>query len=199
MLARILSRKLLTLIFVGSFFTLSGCATIPDAIKGTSPTPVVQLSMVQNMPSQFIGAEARFGGTVVGVTNERDRTVLEIATVPLDSSGRPILNEPSRGRILAAVNNFLDPIDFQDQLVTVVGPITGLQEGKIGSVPYRFVAINVIGFKRWQVVQQIMMPLQPIPPWGWYGDPWGTGRHPNDPFWRHPHRGPVRIQPLVTE
>ncbi|WP_252403062.1 Slp family lipoprotein, partial [Escherichia coli] len=50
---------------------------------------------------------------------------------PLDSGARPILGEPSRGRIYADVSGFLDPVDFRGQLVTVVGPITGTVEGKI--------------------------------------------------------------------
>jgi outer membrane lipoprotein len=30
------------------------------------------------------------------------------------------------------VNGFLDPVDFRGQLVTVVGPITGVVDGKVG-------------------------------------------------------------------
>ncbi|MDI8954466.1 Slp family lipoprotein, partial [Salmonella enterica subsp. enterica serovar Anatum] len=43
------------------------------------------------------------------------------------------LYEASRGRIFADVNGFLDPVDFRGQLVTVVGPITGTVDGKIGN------------------------------------------------------------------
>lgn len=57
---------------------LTGCVTVPDAIKGTSPSPVTQLSSVQNAPNLFTGAEARFGGTVVNVANEQGRTVLRL-------------------------------------------------------------------------------------------------------------------------
>ncbi|WP_024487105.1 Slp family lipoprotein, partial [Serratia fonticola] len=82
MLTRTVSKKLLTLAIASSVLALSGCVTIPDAIQGTSPTPVDRLSVVQNAPKQFTGAEARFGGTVVAVANERGRTILEIAAVP---------------------------------------------------------------------------------------------------------------------
>ena len=149
---------------------------------------MTQLSSVQNAPNLFTGAEARFGGTVVNVANEQGRTVLEIAAVPLDSGARPILGEPSRGRLLATVNGFLEPVDFKGQLVTVVGPITGLKEGRIGMTPYRFVTMNVTGFKRWHLVQQVVMPPAPMGPgagavargarlgagYGWYNLP-GTG------------------------
>jgi outer membrane lipoprotein len=113
----------------------------------------------------FVGAEARFGGTVVNVANEQGRTLLEIAAVPLDSGARPILGEPSRGRLIASVNGFLEPVDFKGQLVTVVGPITGVKDGKIGMTPYKFVTMNATGYKRWHLSQQVMMPPAPMGPW----------------------------------
>jgi outer membrane lipoprotein len=63
------------------------------------------------------------------------------------------------------VNGFLDPVDFRGQLVTVVGPITGVVDGKVGSTPYKFMLMNATGYKRWNVVQQVVMPPQPIDPW----------------------------------
>jgi outer membrane lipoprotein len=36
---------------------------------------------------------------------------------------------------MAEVNGFLDPVDFQNQLVTVVGPITGTYDGQVGALP----------------------------------------------------------------
>ncbi|KEY57969.1 Slp family lipoprotein [Serratia sp. DD3] len=192
MLTPILNKKGVMLVISSSLLLLSGCVTIPDAIKGNSPTPVERLIAVQNAPKQFTGAEARFGGTVVGVANEPGRTVLEIATVPLDAGARPVLGEPSQGRVLAAINGFLDPVDFKGQLVTVVGPITGVLEGKIGMTPYRFVTMNASGFKRWHVTQQIVMPPQPMDPWGWHHRPWGPGNG-----WYSP--GPAQVQTVVIE
>lgn len=74
---------------------LSGCVSVPDAIKGTSPTPQQDLVRVMNAPQLYVGQEARFGGKVVNVQNQQGKTRLEIATVPLDSGARPVLGEPS--------------------------------------------------------------------------------------------------------
>src|SRR5690606_33907829 len=120
---------------------LSGCVTVPDAIKGTSPTPQQDLARVMNAPQLYVGQEARFGGKVIDVKNEQGKTRLEIAAVPLDSAARPVLGEPSRGRIYADVSGFLDPVDFRGQLVTVVGPITGTAEGKVGDTPYKYMVM----------------------------------------------------------
>ncbi len=173
---------------------LSGCVTIPDAIKGSSEMPQQDLAAVMDAPRLYIGQEARFGGKVVDILNQQGKTRLEIATVPLDSGARPVLGEPSRGRIYADVNGFLDPVDFRGQLVTVVGPITGAVDGKVGETAYKFMTMDVTGYKRWHLTQQVMMPPQPIDPWfgpnSWrYGyGPWG---------WYNP--GPAQVQTIVTE
>lgn len=174
---------------------LSGCVTVPDAIKGSSPTPQEDLVRVMNAPQLYVGQEARFGGKVVDIQNQQGKTRLEIATVPLDSGARPILGEPSRGRIYASVNGFLDPVDFRGQLVTVVGPITGGVAGKVGNTPYTFLTMEATGYKRWRIAQQVVMPPQPIDPWfyGGRGWPYGYGG------WGWYNPGPAQVQTIVTE
>ncbi|WP_413738711.1 Slp family lipoprotein [Sodalis sp. RH21] len=158
---------------------LSGCATVPDAVRGTSPTPQEDLVRVLNAPSLYVGQEARFGGKVVKVTNLSGRTRLEIASVALDESARPRLRQVSSGRVVAYVNGFLEPADFNQQWVTVVGPITGTEKGAIGQANYTFVVIRADGYKRWQLTQQVVAPMgPPMSPWGWggrYGRGWGPG------------------------
>ncbi|MEL7628380.1 Slp family lipoprotein [Pectobacterium aroidearum] len=178
---------------------LSGCVTIPDAIKGTSPTPQDDLVRVMNAPQIYVGQESRFGGRVVSIRNEANKTRLEIASMPLDSGAKPLLDMPSEGRFIAYVNRFLEPVDFKDQLVTVVGPIIGTEQGAIGDKPYRYVVIDAQGYKRWNVVQRLMMPPggYGYGPWGWragYSYGWGPGWG-FDGGWP----GPARIENIVTE
>lgn len=175
---------------------LTGCVTVPDAIKGTSPTPQQDLARVLNAPALYIGQEARFGGKVLTVDNQTGMTRLEIATVPLDDGARPELGEPSQGRIYADIKGFLDPVDFRGQLVTVVGPIGSTIKGKIGRSDYTFVVVNVTGWKRWRLVQQVIMPPQPIDPWMWgRSHGWGYGYGP----WGWYDPMPARVQTIVTE
>ncbi len=61
--------------------------------------------------------------------------------------------------------------------MTVVGPIAGVVDGKVGSTPYKFMLMNATGYKRWNVVQQVVMPPQPI-------DPWMLGPRPGLRLWR---------------
>ncbi|MDE8755788.1 Slp family lipoprotein [Pectobacterium polaris] len=182
---------------VATALLLSGCVTVPDAIKGTSPTPQDDLVRVMNAPQIYVGQESRFGGRVVSIRNEANKTRLEIASMPLDSGAKPLLDMPSEGRFIAYVSRFLEPVDFKDQLVTVVGPIVGTEQGAIGDKPYRYVVIDAQGYKRWNVVQRLMVPPGGYGPWGWragYGYGWGPGWG-FDGGWP----GPARIENVVTE
>ena len=175
---------------------LSGCASVPDAIKGTTPTPQQDLVRVMNAPQLYVGQEARFGGKVVSVQNQQGKTRLEIATVQLDDAARPELGEASRGRIFADVNGFIDPVDFRGQLVTVVGPIVGVVDGKVGNTQYKFMLMNATGYKRWNVVQQVVMPPQPMmDPWMFGPRPWGYGYG----GWGWYNPGPAEVRNVVTE
>lgn len=174
---------------------LSGCVSVPDAIKGTSPTPQDDLVRVMNAPNLYIGQEARFGGKVVKIENQQGKTRLEIATVPLDDGARPILGATSVGRIMADVNGFLDPVDFQNQLVTVVGPITGIYDGQVGGAAYKFAVIRADGYKRWHITKQVVLPPQPMDPWMMGPHPWHRGYG----GWGWYNPGPAYEQSVVTE
>lgn len=196
-------RKVVHGLLAGLVITaLSGCVSVPESIRGTSPTPQQDLVRVMAAPQLYVGQESRFGGKVVSVSNEQGKTRLEIATVPLDSAARPALGVPSRGRIYADVDGFLDPVDFRNQLVTVVGPITGTVDGKIGNTPYVYMVMQATGYKRWRIVQQVMTPPGYMDPfwgmgpyrrhhgWGGYGGYGGYG-------WYNP--GPAQVESIVTE
>jgi len=180
---------------------LSGCVSIPDSVKGNSAVPQQDLLRVMNAPQLFVGQEARFGGKVVNVTNLTGRTRLEIATQRLDDGARPILGSASVGRIFADVNGFIDPVDVNNQMVTVVGQITGTEKGEIGKASYNFVVVNVSGYQRWHMTQQVIVPPQPIDPWIWYGPPrgrhggyWGPG-----PWGGFYNPAPAQVQTILTE
>ncbi|MBA2816875.1 Slp family lipoprotein [Candidatus Pantoea persica] len=178
---------------------LGGCVSVPDAIKGGSAPPQQDLVRVMNEPSLYVGQEARFGGKVVKVTNLNGKTRLEIATQPLDDSARPRLGADSVGRIYADINNFVDPVDVNNQYVTVLGPIKGSEKGTIGAASYDFVVVDVRGYQRWHIMQQVMTPPQPIAPWIWYGP---TRRHPGywepNPDWGM-NSGPAQVETILTE
>lgn len=200
-ISKAFNRKTYVALTVGlSVLLLSGCVTVPDAIRGTTATPQMDLVAVQSAPQIYVHQEARFGGRVISVTNDKNTTRLEIATQPLDSAARPLLAYPSVGRLYAYYNGFLDPVNYKNQLVTVVGPITGSENGMIGQASYRFVTVNINSLKRWREVKEVVSPPQPIGPWGWGGpyDPrWGRGFGPTWGGWYD--NTPARVETFVTE
>jgi len=181
---------------------LAGCATVPDSVRGTSPTPQQDLVRVLNAPQLYVGQESRFGGKVVKVTNQTGSTRLEIAAMRLDDTARPVLGSPSVGRIYADINGFVDPVDFNNQMVTVVGTIKGTEKGEIGKASYQFVTVAVTGYQRWHLTQQVVSPQPPMDPWIWYGPP--RGRHRGG-YWGPPpgmmfyNPGPAEVQTILTE
>ncbi|MBC8953126.1 Slp family lipoprotein [Xenorhabdus sp. PB62.4] len=173
---------------------LAGCVSVPDAIKGMTKTPVENLLSVKNAPELYIGHEGRFGGKVLSVLNEKDQTRLEISAMPLADNAAPRLAEASLGRVYAYVNAFLEPSDFKDRYVTVVGLITGLEKGKVGNSPYNYLVMNVTGMKRWHESQRMIFPSSVIAdPWGYYGSPFG-------PAWGvYSPSQPVSVEKILTE
>ncbi|WP_029686799.1 Slp family lipoprotein [Tatumella saanichensis] len=163
---------------------LSGCVTVPQSIRSVSPMPQQNLTRVMTNPQLFIGQESRFGGRVMNVTNNNGLTRIELAVQPLDDSARPILGAATQGRIYADVHGFVDPVNLNNQFLTVLGNISGTAEGKIGNARYQFLVIDVTGYQRWHLVQQVVTDPMPGGPWGgpwmFYGPP-GPGRFRHGP------------------
>lgn len=163
-------------LFLSGALFLAGCVSIPESIKGTSATPVTNMNVVLTAPELYQGQEGRFGGRVIDVKNLPTSTRLEIAVMPLSKyDAAPELQQPSVGRLYANVMHFLDPSDYKNHYVTVVGTIKGVENGKVGEATYPFLELDVTGMKRWTLSQQVIMPA-PVMSWGYgyYGD---------SPFW----------------
>lgn len=192
-------RKWLGAMLLGAPLLLTGCVTVPDAIKGSSQNIEQNFTRVHAAPQSFKGWEARFGGTVVNVVNQKEGTLLEIAVMQLDEGAKPILGTPSMGRLIARSPLFLDPVDFKGRLVTVVGKLTGSVDGKIGQTPYTYVTIDIGGYQRWRISQQVVLPPQPWgfgPGPGWRGHGWGPYWGPG---WGWYNPGPAQVQTIVTQ
>lgn len=196
-------RSALKGVLIAGALALSGCVSIPTSIQGTVQNPADNLASIQNAPEMYLGQEARFGGKVISVFNEPTRTRLEISVMALNKyDAAPELNSASIGRIYAYLNGFLEPNDFNNRFVTVVGKITGEYAGKVGQVPYKYVTLNATGYQRWNIAQSVILP--PSGPWGYgyYGDPyyhnnpWGWGY--GYPGGYYPG-GPAPVQTYLTE
>lgn len=178
------NKKRMTLtILVSCIFCLGGCSSIPKSIDGNN-SPILQKNFVSvhNSPNLYEGQYVRFRGTVVNVINKDNETLLELAVLPLDTSAKPEINKQYEGRVIAKINKFLDPLNFRNHLVTILGTLTGSEKGTIGKTPYDFVTMNIEGYQIWHITESI----QPIVQWDyglgpyWQSNMWNNGF---GPYW----------------
>ncbi|MGU0161874.1 Slp family lipoprotein [Escherichia coli] len=121
-------------ILAGTFaLMLSGCVTVPDAIKGAVHA-ATRFSSGDECAAAVRWSGARFGGKVVAVQNQQGKTRLELPPYRWKRSQTDAGRTFSRSH-LCRCKWLPHPVDFRGQLVTVVGPITGAVDGKIGNTP----------------------------------------------------------------
>ncbi len=141
---------------------LAGCATTPESLRGEFAD-----IDAADASTEDIGASVRWGGRLLDVLPERERTCFEILALPLDANARPIVGGGASHRFLACRDGFLDPAAFpRDRLITVTGELAEFSERPIGDYDYRYP----------------VLAADPIYLWAALPDP--IYRY-HDPYWRH--------------
>lgn len=155
----------------GLLLVLSGCATIPAPLQGDYAA-----SQPENPPAA--AEKVRWGGQIIRVDNDAQRSCFEVLARPLDSRARPLQRDSSEGRFLACRAGFYDPVVFEaGRDITVAGTVEGSELRKVGEYEYRYprVAADVIYLWSEQSYAR---------------DPWVYGW---DPFWYRPFGPPVIV------
>ncbi|HSE05720.1 MAG TPA: Slp family lipoprotein [Methylomirabilota bacterium] len=161
----------------------AGCATaFPDEVMRTVNTAITA-DELRAMPEAHKGARVIVGGEILATQPREGLTEIELLTRRLRGDDSPARTDSSPGRVLLRAKDFLDPAVYaQGRRITVVGEVAGVEERKIGDVPYRY---PVIGLERIRLWAQDVVVV-PAYPYSWpyyYGPYW-------DPFWPHRyHRG----------
>lgn len=133
-----------TMLRLGAFvLLLGGCASTSEPVA-TGPTPS-QVSARGDAQG-----EVHWGGQIVSVKNLRDRTLIEILALPLESSGRPRLDGRPQGRFIADRAGFLEPHEYApNRYVEVQGRLGGFTEGTVGDAPYRYPVVQADRLVLW--------------------------------------------------
>lgn len=190
--------RCLMLLLPAFILLIGGCSSIPrDIAIGPDSSPPVH--QVQDNPVEWLGAQVRWGGSIVRTDNADNRTRIELVSRPLLSNARPSsASDRTDGRFMVEISGFLDPEIYETgRLLTVVGTLQALEKGKVGEQDYSFPVVEVRSHYLWE-------KLPPYPytyPYG-YNDPWGPwhrdyrGRYVYPHWWAYPdwpHRHPPHL------
>lgn len=135
---------------------LVGCATTDPHHNEVIPTgsgqrsDTLSVATVRKLPAAYSQSEILWGGTIEKIEHRGDVTWVEVVERPLDNYGHPDLSEPSGGRFIAVVPEFLDPVDFRMGMPFAVdGLIEGIHIRSIGEIPYDFPKVLVSDYQLW--------------------------------------------------
>lgn len=158
---------------------LGACATIPTPLQGQFAA-ITPDAAARAAPT---ATDVRWGGKIIKVEPKADSTCFEILGRPLDSSARPSTRGASDGRFIACRDGFYDPEVFEPgKDVTVVGRLTGNQQGKVGEFEYTYPHVAATAIYLWPDRPTVIDMRSPYGPWYspdpfWWGYPgwWGWG------------------------
>ncbi len=134
---------------------LGGCASVAvsPAEQALRVSPAVV--DVQKDLAAFKGQRVRWGGSIIGVTNLKDETHIELLTRLISTSGKVAANAAAQGRILVRVNGFLDPVEYPvGRALTVVGEVVDVVTQPVGEYPYPHVLVEMESLHLWQDVSR---------------------------------------------
>lgn len=131
-------------------FMLVGCSTT-EVAQISGPTPQ---DLSRNPDQSLKGQETTWGGEIVSLRNEADRTIVEILAYPLSSSGEPLSDRNSLGRFLADRPGFLEPKEYTaGKRITVTGRLLGYKDGKVGETAYTYPVLEARDISLYQETQ----------------------------------------------
>lgn len=151
---------------LGSATVLAACVSQPQPLQGV----FAQISPQDAVASDRTGAVVRWGGRVVEVEPQSNRTCFQMISTRLGGTGRPMASsDDTGGRFIACRTGFYDPALFQpNREVTFTGRISGYESRKIGEYDYRFPLVDADVVYLWPIRERVDVVQYPAP-WPWWG------------------------------
>ena len=144
---------------------LAACATQPVPLQGQ----YAPITPHEASARDSTGAPVRWGGRIVAVEPQQDRTCFEMISTRLDASGRPRwASDEVGGRFIACRTGFYDPALFQpNREVTFTGRIEGYEDRKVEEYVYKFPRVAADVVYLWPQRERVDVVVRPMPRWGW--------------------------------
>ncbi len=145
---------------------LAACASQPQPLQGA----FAEISPRDAVTTDSTGALVRWGGRVVDVEPQPNRTCFEMISTRLSVTGRPYwATDDVGGRFIACRTGFYDPALFEkNREVTFTGRVAGYENRRIGGYDYRFPRVEADVVYLWPVRERVDVVTRPAP-WPWWG------------------------------
>ncbi|MFA5531806.1 MAG: Slp family lipoprotein [Thiohalomonadaceae bacterium] len=122
---------------------LVGCAGTGPEFKTEGVATGLTPREASTRAADIAGTRVLWGGVIVNSTNLENATQLEVLGYPLDDSQEPQTDAGPAGRFLVIEPGYLETADYaQGRRITVVGPVTGTRQGKIGESAYTYPVVD---------------------------------------------------------
>lgn len=180
----IMKKNLILFAGLALFGLFAGCSHVISKETLNEIDKQITFAELRKDSSLYRGKIVLLGGVIVKALNEKDGTILEIYQTRLDSGGKPMDLDRSKGRFLALYRGFLDNEIYRNgRRVTIAGIVEGERNMKLGKIDYSYPYLTVKEIHLWKDVSDNYYP--------YHWDPWGPYWY--DPYWdRYPYRSRPR-------
>ena len=130
---------------------VGACAT-PEALRGDYPevTPRDAGAGAASETAAQSPGRVRWGGMILSLKNEQDRTCFEVLGKALNRNARPTLGDSNVGRFLACTDQYKDPAEFEPgRDITIVGSVDGAETRNVGDYAYRYPKVEAETLYLW--------------------------------------------------
>lgn len=137
---------------------LAACASQPPLNTVGVDRALQVRDAVPRLPAAM-GRRVLWGGTIVRSENLPQYTELEVLGYPLDDDQEPRLSAGAEARFIIQHPGYLETADYAPgRLVTVVGTLQGVRQGKVDQYDYRFPIVQAGQLKLWSAEKERGIP-----------------------------------------
>ena len=149
--------------------TLAACASAPKPLQGQFSSLLPDEAAKREANGELV----RWGGSIVSVQPQSQRSCFEIVAAPLNASGRPQKVDRSEGRFIACRSGFYEPEVFKaGREITISGRIEGFETRKVGEFDYRYPRVAADVVYLWPERRDVDVIIERPFLYGWYGRRW---------------------------
>ncbi len=122
-----------------AFVMFAGCAHVVAPDLRAEADRSMRTEELFRHPDLYKGKTVIVGGVIIGIENTGKGAILEVLEKPLDSRGRPLDTDRSRGRFLLVHPERLEPVIFAPgREITTVAEVLGSETRLLGEMEYRY-------------------------------------------------------------